>query len=461
MLPDSFWKNPNHVVADTACKSGIILQTARNLFIKNLSEQFGGRNEAARHSLRKQICGIATSRLAQDISVRTVYDGMDPETFGLDSHGLIRFNPSMHSFNGYSCIHCGASAAFEEDEMALEILHCSNPKSILPLRPDAVISSPVFQMFPKNPKGRPNFIYHQIMKKNVATGARYIAMMLSARWMSGGRFDISQFRNYLASCGHVRRFDLFEDASLLFPASVAHLKGGICCILFDRKWHSDECIYRTYTKDGLAYEKKRRLGVQVKGDWIVSRDDDLMDIVQNKILPNADATFDSIMQTAFHFGLNTNFDGGQLKPFKNCVTLYTKNGTRYVGRDQIPRNADWIDKLKIFLNEAYGCGVYGKDRIKYMIGDRGTAATGTFIPAGIFKTRDEIESAASYLSLPEVSACVGLLKNTQHASRKTYSMLPLPDFSTGGLWTSERFCRTFGLSERDRKLLIEKFKINS
>jgi site-specific DNA-methyltransferase (adenine-specific) len=71
---------------------------------------------------------------------------------------------------------------------------------------------------------------------------------------------------------------------------------------------------------------------------------------------------------------------------------------------------------------------------------------------GPYKTRKEALNVISYIKTRFFRFLVLQIKNTQHATKKVYSFVPMQDFSEP--WTDEKLYKKYGLT-RDEIAFIE------
>ena len=108
---------------------------------------------------------------------------------------------------------------------------------------------------------------------------------------------------------------------------------------------------------------------------------------------------------------------------------------RYVGRDYpFPRVGE-IDKYKLFISNAYGCGAIGEVPASPVLASPvlaspGMACTETFLEMGPFDTKQELDNFYSYFKTKFFRVLVGIRKQTQHTKRSTYAFVPLQDFTS-------------------------------
>lgn len=167
-----------------------------------------------------------------------------------------------------------------------------------------------------------------------------------------------------------------------------------------------------------------------------------------KVSYQKEKTFNNIVSNQKPFGLRTFFTGRTIK-YDNDVILYTNKDIGYVPRKDITQNDKWIDKFKVYITMAYGAGEDFPHQIinKPFLGKPNTCCTETYLVIGPFDSQQESENAISYIKTKFFRFLVLLKKNTQHASNKVYSLVPLQDFSEP--WTDEKLYKKYGLTKEE------------
>lgn len=84
---------------------------------------------------------------------------------------------------------------------------------------------------------------------------------------------------------------------------------------------------------------------------------------------------------------------------------------------------------------------------KPIIAGPGTAYTETYLVAGLFNSKDEADSYASYLRTRPVRFLVSLRKSTQDAARDVYAFVP--DLTYDHPWTDELLYERYSLTEEE------------
>ena len=119
------------------------------------------------------------------------------------------------------------------------------------------------------------------------------------------------------------------------------------------------------------------------------------------------------------------------------------NSYRLIGLDKkglrvekyIPKNyfklkkSNAIDKYKIFISKAYGCGAIGEVPSTPVLGTPGDVCTETFLEIGPFDTKIQAQNCIKYIKTKFFRALVGIMKQTQNTTQLTYKYVPIQNFN--------------------------------
>ncbi len=115
------------------------------------------------------------------------------------------------------------------------------------------------------------------------------------------------------------------------------------------------------------------------------------------------------------------------------LLIYQNGGTGYVARNDVETGVELIDKWKIFIGRA-APGTGNRDTYPHrilstpFIGEPGSICSETYLCIGPFETRDEAESALSYLACRLTRLLVLLHKPSQDTTRKVYTFVPTQEW---------------------------------
>ena len=127
-------------------------------------------------------------------------------------------------------------------------------------------------------------------------------------------------------------------------------------------------------------------------------------------------------------------------------------------RREITKERAAFDKWKVFIGRA-APGTGNRDTYPHRVlstpflGEPGSISSWTYMYIGPFDSRDEAESALSYLSCRLTRFLVLLHKPSQDTTRRVYTFVPTQDWTR--TWTDDDLYAKYGLSD-DEIAFIEK-----
>jgi site-specific DNA-methyltransferase (adenine-specific) len=303
---------------------------------------------------------------------------------------------------------------------------------------DVIIGNPPYQMSDGGNGASAKPLYHLFVERSIKLNPRYLTMIIPARWYAGGK-GLDDFRNSMFEDKHMRVLEDYFDSTECFPG--VDLSGGVCFFLWDRD-NQGKCTVTNH-KQKKTTTQTRLLLDEIAKTFI--RFNEATGIVQ-KIVKKGGASFEIKVSSRKPFGMETKTKVSKTKIPGGIFTFaYPDNG--YVERNMITKNPQWINEYKVLEAKAYGERgdfpylVLGKP----FISEPYTCCTETYIVIGPWKSKEECESVMSYIKTKFFRFLVLLKKNTQDATSKVYSLVPLQDFSHP--WTDEMLYEKYGLTE--------------
>lgn len=120
------------------------------------------------------------------------------------------------------------------------------------------------------------------------------------------------------------------------------------------------------------------------------------------------------------------------KEEKDHVALLGRIGServyRYINKKYLDL-PETFENYNVFVPEANGSGALGEVLSTPLIGEPLIGHTDTFLSIGNFKTKFEADACIKFIKTKFARALLGVLKVTQHNSRKTWYYVPLQDFT--------------------------------
>ena len=319
---------------------------------------------------------------------------------------------------------------------------------------DVIVGNPPYQLTGGSGGTNDSLIFQEFCLVGMNLHPKYATFITPARWFSAGRENLlGEFRRFMLSCRKIQTMKNYANSKTVFPN--VEIKGGICYFLYADNYTGD-CDY-TY------YNGSREVSDKVKLDRfdIFIRDPQLagiVDKVTRQMKEDSVNSMDSIISSDTPFGVPTNpfkskkslFDVRPRKQDDKDIVIFYLSGnkrvTGYMKRDTITKNAQDIEKIKVFIPAAYGASESFPHQIlgvpEYAGADSVCSQTYLYLT---FNTETEAKNFVSYFKTRFFRALVSARKITQHAYTSAYHFVPIQDFSKP--WTDAELYKKYGLTE--------------
>ena len=96
----------------------------------------------------------------------------------------------------------------------------------------------------------------------------------------------------------------------------------------------------------------------------------------------------------------------------------------------LPQKTNSFMKFKVFIAKAYGCGAIGEVPSTPVLSTPGEACTETFLEIGPFDSEVEAANMIKYIKTKFFRTLVGIQKQTQNTTKKSYRFVPIQDFTS-------------------------------
>ena len=454
LLPKELFCDPNTAFLDPACKSGVFLREIAKRLLVGLEPVIPDLQERIDHIFHKQLFGIAITELTSLLARRSVYCSKYPNSIYSVSHfdnvqGNVRYKNIRHRWKDGKCVFCGASEkeygaekrGEDLESHAYELIHTTKPEDIFKMKFDVIIGNPPYQMNTGGSKAQAIPLYQKFVEQAKKLNPRYISMIIPSRWFSGG-FGLDSFREAMITDKRIRELCDFIEAADCFGTGV-EIKGGVCYFLWDRD-HEGLCHVKTYESNHISevYRYLKEDGV----DSFIRRNDGVS--IYHKVKEFKEASVSQIVSSQKPFGLGTAFHGHA--NYRNGdVTVFENGGIGYIAESEIPKSIEYVNKYKVYVSAGYNGGDTFPHQIigKPILGTAGSCCTETYVMIGGFKYEQEARNLMTYIQTKFFRFMVMLLKNTQHALKKVYSLVPQQDFSKP--WTDAELYEKYGLTDEE------------
>lgn len=271
----------------------------------------------------------------------------------------------------------------------------------------------------------------------------YISMIMPARWYAGG-IGLNDFRNEMLNDPHLIRLTDFVNSKDCF--STVDIAGGICYFLWDR---DKEEVCEVTNVSGLERHTMRR-NLNEFGEIFIRSNESLSII--HKVLSRSEHFLTDRVQPIDAFGFPS-AARGEKEPFDGCISLIHSQGTGYIKRSDVKKNAELIDKYKATISILVPCnGEVGIDPSKGYkaittprIEVPGEVNTFSYLVLGAFDTEAEIKNYKQYLMCKFTRFMLRLTYSSMHIARANFVFVPDQDFTEE--WTDEKLYKKYELTE--------------
>ena len=188
--------------------------------------------------------------------------------------------------------------------------------------------------------------------------------------------------------------------------------------------------------------------------WVLSifiRSNESLSII-HKVLRRSEHFLTERVQPIDAFGFPS-AARGEKELFDGCISLIHSQGTGYIKRSDVKKNAELIDKYKATISILVPCnGEVGIDPSKGYkaittprIEIPGEVNTFSYLVLGAFDTEEEIKNYKQYLMCKFTRFMLRLTYSSMHIARANFVFVPDQDFTEE--WTDEKLYKKYELAE--------------
>lgn len=473
LLPPEVWHNPNFRWLDPGCKSGVFPREITKRLMTGLSESIPDEGSRLEHILKNMIYAVAITEVTSLMSRRTLYCSKEANS----EHSVVHFdNPSGHIWHERvehefdlkgRCKECrGTKDQLEKkgrDNNAYGFVHEGGRAKIemeFGMNFDVIVGNPPYQMDADVEGQNITPLYDAFVEQAIALNPRYVSMVIPSRWLAGGKW-LDGFREKMLGDDRLRILVDFPNAEEVFPGVGKSIKGGVQYFLWDRD-NPGLCSTTTRRGENVFGPVDRVLN---QFDIFV-RESRALPILE-KVLNKKENSFSGLVSMRDPFGpaLSSNFTGYRKGDHKepSDLKLYMNIGSKrvekYVSHELITKNLALVKKWKIFVPKA---GSDGGQKIpdsvlgaSIVAGPR-TVCTLTYLAIGPFDSKQECESANSYLKTRFARFLISLRKISQDSTQKTY--LWVPEQTWDRTWTDAELYKKYGVTKEEQAYIESMIK---
>jgi len=479
----NIWADKSVKFLDPCTKSGVFLREITSRLTKGLEKEIPDLAKRVDHILTEQVFGIGITHLTSLLARRSLYcskhaNGQHSvaKSFSSDD-GNIWFQRLKHKWDGDKCKYCGAGRSVFDRAKGLEthayaFIHTDNIKSRLAeifggnMQFDVIIGNPPYQLDDGGHGASAAPIYQLFVDQAKKLEARYLSLVIPARWFAGGK-GLDEFRESMLADNRTRVIHDYLLVGEAFPGVA--IQGGILYFLWDRE-HPGACEVVTHY-EGKVLSSANRCLLESGSDVFIRYNEAVPILKKIVAIEGGEASsvllpekkrFMNLVSASKPFGLRTFFKVRSDKR-KNDVIAYwnggpgfKKAGKGWVARAEVPEGHSLIDEWKVFIGMAYGDrGGGGASRDappkavlgRPFVGEPGSVSTETYICIGPCKSEIEAKNICSYIACKLTRFLVMLHKPSQHATKKVYTFVPTQNFSKP--WSDQKLYEKYGLTKKE------------
>lgn len=301
---------------------------------------------------------------------------------------------------------------------------------------NVIVGNPPYQQSDGGAQASAKPIYNLFVESAKELNPSYISMIMPTRWYAGGK-GLDEFREIMLNDKHISELHDFLKPDILFQNT--NNRGGICYFIRDKSYDNSKNLTKLYTyKNNLTPVLNIR-SLKTPDSDILIRHSIALEII-SKVKSHKDfKTFENHISSRKPFDLEGNVvnDAKKFrldkKGLKKPIMCYGKSKKiGFVERDEITKNANWIDNYKVFAPYANNIGTeLNDDNLNAFVGEPKTICTETYIVMGATLNLDLITSTnlVKYFSTKFARFMHSLPKVSQHGTSKTYKFVPLQNFT--------------------------------
>jgi site-specific DNA-methyltransferase (adenine-specific) len=452
LLPMELWSNPDARFLDPVCKSGVFIREMAKRLIVGLEPVFPDLQERANHIYRYQLFGLAITELTGLLSRRSVYcSKVANGRYSVcsefeDEQGNIVYGRVEHDWRGGKCGFCGASQEVYERGDALEsyayqFIHSDDPSCFFKnMKFDVIVGNPPYQLSDGGAQASAKPLYHKFIEQAKKLNPRYLSMIVPSRWFSGGK-GLDDFREEMLSDKRLTKVVDYFDSNECFPG--VDISGGVCYFLWERD--REKTCEITTIRSGEKSTMERPL-LEIDNDSFIRFNEAIS--IYRKIKSLKEERFNKHISSRKPFGITTNAKGNKQNG-EDTIKIFSFPENGFIKRNLVKQNESWINEYKVYISYAYGeRGAFPYLVIgKPFLGEPNTCCTETYLVIRPFDSLQKCENVISYMRTRFFRFLVLLKKNTQHATSKVYSLVPIQDFNES--WTDEKLYKKYGLTAEE------------
>lgn len=391
--------NKNTMLLDIASKQGEFVYAVYKKFGKDVANKF---------------YSIPTSKIAYEFT-RKVYQLLELDVNRIEAN-----------YTSYDLIS-------ENKFIEKETIKINNKK----MKFNVIVGNPPYQQSDGGAQASAKPIYNLFVDVAKQLSPSNIAMIMPTRWFAGGK-GLDTFRSQMLNDIHISELHDFLKPDLIFQN--INLRGGICYFHWDKGYDNSIDLTKVFTyKDDLIPKINER-SLKTEDSDILIRHSVAIEIIKKINSTPEFTSFENHISPRRPFDIdanivkNTKKYRSDKKGLKNPVICFGKGKqTGFLEREDITKNDDWIDKIKVFTPRANNIGTeLNDDNLNSFVGNPNTICTESYLVIGVDLNLNEqsAKNLMKYLTTKFARFQHSLGKASQDATSKTFRFVPVQNFTS-------------------------------
>lgn len=271
---------------------------------------------------------------------------------------------------------------------------------------DAIVGNPPYSLQDGGGKGSQTPIYQYFFKLAKELKPNYISLIIPSRWLVSGK-GLNDFRESMFSDHHFKIFHDHKRSTDCFKN--VDIKGGVCYFLWDKNFKG-KCKYFSHKVNNEINITNRYL-FEKNMDFCF-RDPELIPIYKKVWKSGFDdkKSFYNYASERKPYGFCsdafTQYEKYHLPSFsdvliKDGYKIYglenNKRIIKYISKEYPILKSKSLNKYKVFVTKAYGCGTIGEVLATPVLATPGELCTETYIELGPVDTITERNNIYIYM----------------------------------------------------------------
>lgn len=298
---------------------------------------------------------------------------------------------------------------------------------------DIIVGNPPYQEDDGGAGASAKPIYNHFVNISKKLNPKYLSLIIPTRWYVGGK-GLDDFRKDMVNDQTIKEIHDCLTPDDIFPNT--NNRGGVCYLLWDRDYDNNDKLVKVVSHSNNKIIDSVQRPLKIIDDDIFIRDYNSKSILE-KVLNEKFESFESVVSSRKPFGLDGNYakknkDSTKKSNTKNLKCIIKGKNSIYVNPKDVESHEEWIDKWKVFIPRANNIGTeLNDDNMNSFVGEPKNICTESYLVVGadLSLNKDSANNLSKYLQTKFLRYLHMLLKSSQDATSKTFSFVPIQDFS--------------------------------